>query len=141
MLSCNIVERIEELERDDEKEAATSERDEASGETLRVLCGDQCNRNPNMAHNLTGDVKKFTVLEHLDTGDPKTTDLDRIIEGDELNEEAQAKRIDLRQDGEKSENLSSSSDKEDIITVKYLPFKMSTEAIQNKVSYGGLLDK
>lgn len=109
-----------------------------------------CNR-VKMAHNLTGDICKFNVLEHLDPGDPKITDLDQVIEENEEEED----KLDTSVSSTKKTTITSSSevlveecyrerrgeeqsdrrwsgnkmwdsnqDKDDVITVKYLPLKM-----------------
>lgn len=94
---------------------------------------------PIMAHYLAGDVRNFTLLEHLDTGDPITTDLDQVIEEeheiiDRTSREKTIKReiilgneiTDTRRNESAREASSSGSDldKDDIITVKYLPLNL-----------------
>lgn len=84
-----------------------------------------------MAHNLKGDVCKFAVLEHVDTGDPRTTDLDSIVMEEEEEKDMEKKRVITEEHEESSELVERVNrkekvwmcdpDKDDLITVKYLP--------------------
>lgn len=74
------------------------------------------------AHKLEGDVSKFAVLDHIDTGEPKTTDLDSIAE--EVREVGESISEKSMRHGEPT---SGKMDREDIVTVKYLPIKMSPQ--------------
>lgn len=104
-----------------------------------------------MTHNLKGDICKFTVLEHIDTGSSRSTDLDLVVLGEDeeakndakLYEETKAKLKDCGGDGGGGSGSGSSevvvelvskkekvwmcdSDREDLITVKYLPLLKTT---------------
>lgn len=89
-----------------------------------------------MAHNLKGDVCKFAVLEHIDTGDPRTTDLDLVVMEEEEEENMEKKRVIVEEHRESSELVERvskkekvwmcDSDKDDLITVKYLPLPKSS---------------
>lgn len=85
-----------------------------------------------MAHQLAGDVQKFASLDHLDPGAPKTTDLDEAIQADEEAGKLQAPadaagrgRAPSFADTSSLEESTSRMDKEDVITVKYLPMKLA----------------
>lgn len=86
-----------------------------------------------MAHKLEGDLGKFAVLDHIDTGEPKTTDLDAILnETARLNsknqDETYGERPSQRERAANSRKASDKMDREDIVTVKYLPIEMSPAA-------------
>lgn len=104
-----------------------------------------------MAHELSsGDVRKFTLLEHLDAGVPKTTNLDEQVDctaaeddinkhsraGQQKEEEEAAARGDNRErrhwpqveaeSGATTSQESTKMDREDVVTVKYMPLKSTT---------------
>lgn len=90
-----------------------------------------------MAHNLSSKVYNFTNLEHVDAGDPQTTDLDSFVEREEkietrkelLIEEAklvQQKQVKCAMSPPGRYDHEDDNNDDDIITVKYLPLKIST---------------
>lgn len=80
-----------------------------------------------MAHNLDGDVGKFSNLEHIDTGRPRTTNLDELIALKEEEVERVERKCEAssQQVANRSAELKDRMEREDIVTVKYLPIKMS----------------
>lgn len=95
-----------------------------------------------MSHPLAGDVQNFGNLEHVDSGAPKTTDLDQEIQNKacpEAHPTPSSRRpfeatrtttIDEElEDPNEANEPNVEMEKEDVITVKYLPLNFSHPSV------------